>query len=309
MFRRALLPAALFCILTRPVMAADRLTVILDWFLNANHEALFAGQFCGAYSRHGLQVEFVPPADTASPVRLVAAGQADLAVGYQADLPFLARQHLPVMRVGTLLDQPLNVVMTLPGSGIRTLADLKGRTIGTSVGAGEAALLDGMLASAGLKPDAVKRVQVNFQIEQALMTHSVDAVIGGMRNYELIDLRQKGLEPLAFQPEQHGVPPYDELILVAGTAHAHDPRITRFLAALREGTACLLADPDRVWRGFALAYPQIDTPLNQAAWRATLPALARDPAHLDVARYQAFQHFLVGLDPSLRDLAVADYAQ
>jgi len=309
MLYRTLLMAVLFCgSLARPVLAADRMTVILDWFLNANHEALFAGQFCGAYARQGLEVSFIPPADPASPARLVAAGQADLAVSYQTDLAFMAQQHLPVIRVATLMDQPLNALLTLPGSGIRSLGDLKGKRVGVSVGAGEAALLDGMLASVGLKPDAVTRVQVNFQIEQALMTHSVDAVMG-MRNYEQIDLQQRGLKPLAFYSEQHGVPSYDELILVASKAHAGDARIQRFLSALREGTACLLKDPDRVWQGFAAAHPELDTKLNQAAWKASLPAVDPDPAHLDAARYAAFQHFLFGVGTLPKEWPVSDFAQ
>ena len=311
---RVLILAALACIgLTRPVVAADKLpvdkmTVILDWFVNANHESLLAAQYCGAYARHGLDVSFIPPADPSSPARLVAAGQADLAVSYQVDLPFMAQQHLPVTRVGTLMAQPLNVLMTLPGSGIHTLADLNGKRVGLSVGAGEQSMLDGMLASAGLQPDAVKRVQVNFQIEQALMTHSVDAVMGGDRNYELIDLRQKGLAPLAFYPEQHGVPPYDELILVANTNHAHDPRIQRFLAALREGVACLRRDPDRLWRAFVTDHPDLDTPLNKAAWQATLPLLATDPAHRDLPRYEAFQRFLVARGALAHPVPVSTYA-
>ena len=310
MIARILLFAALLCAgLPCRAPAADRLTVVLDWFVNADHEALFAAQYCGAYARQGLALSFIPPADTSSPARLVAAGQADLAVGYQSDLPFLAQQHLPVMRVGTLMDQPLGVLITLPGSGIRSLADLAGRHVGISVGAGEEAVLDGMLASAGLKPDAVTRVQVNFQIEQALMTHSVDAVMGGMRNYELIDLQQKGLRPLAFTPEQAGVPRYDELILLASTAHAGDDRIRRFLAALREGTACLLHDPDAIWRTFAAAHPELDNALNRAAWRATLPALDRDPAHLDRARYEAFQSFLVAHGALSHPVPVSAYAR
>ncbi len=309
MMPRRILIAGLFCVgLGPPALAADKLSVILDWFVNANHESLFAAQYCGAYDRHGLDVSFIPPADPSSPARLVAAGQADLAVSYQVDLPFMAQQHLPVVRVGTLMRQPLNVLMTLPGSGIRGLADLKGKRVGLSVGAGEQSMLDGMLASAGLRPDAVTRVQVNFQIEQALMTHSVDAVMGGDRNYELIDLRQKGLAPLAFYPEQHGVPSYDELILVAGTAHAHDARIGRFLAALREGVACLRKDPDFVWRAFVREHPDLDTPLNKAAWQATLPALADDPAQLDVVRYEAFQRFLVARGALAHPVPVAAYA-
>ena len=305
-----ILCALLLCAsLARHAAAADRLTVILDWFVNANHEALFAAQACGDYAANGLDVSFIPPADTSSPPRLVAAGQADLAVTYQTELAFMAQQHLPVTRIATLMDQPLEVLITLPGYGIHGLADLKGKRVGVAVGPGEAAQLDGMLASVGLKPDAVTRVQVNFQVEQALMTHSVDAVMGGMRNYELIDLQQRGLKPLAFYPEQHGVPPYDELILVAGSAHAGDAKIARFVTALRQGTACLRHDPAAIWLAFIAAHPDLDTALNKAAWWQTLPATDPDPAHLDLARYQAFQRFLVATGALAHPAAVSSYAR
>ena len=272
--------------------AADPVSVILDWFVNADHEQILAAEYCGAFARHGLQVTLIPPADTSSPPRLVAAGQADLAISYQTELAFMAARGLPIVRVGTLMDQPLNVLLTLPASGIHTLADLKGRRVGVSVGPGDEAMLNGMLASAGLKPDDVVRTDINFQIEQALMTHRVDAVLG-MRNYEMVDLQQKGLQPLAFRPEQHGVPLYDELILVARRDHAGDAKIARFLDALKDGTACLLHDPDAVWRQTIKARPELDTRLNKAAWWASLPALSRDPARLDRDRYEIYQKFLV----------------
>ena len=125
------------------------------------------------------------------------------------------------------------------------------------------------------------------------MSGRVDAVIGGMRNYEQIDLQQRGYKATGFNPEQHGVPPYDELILLARRDNAHDPRVVRFLGALKQGTAALLADPDGMWRAFAKDHPEADTPLNRAAWFATLPALDKDPARLDAQRYAAFQDFMV----------------
>ena len=309
MSMRAALLVLLLCVWVRPASGAEKLTVILDWFVNANHESLFATQYCGDYAKAGLDVTFIAPADTTSPPRLVAAGRADLAVSYETELAFMAEQHLPVVRVATLLSAPLEAMMTLPGYGIHSLADLKGKRVGVAVGPGETAQLDAMLASVGLGPDAVTRVQVNFQVEQALMTHSVDAVMGGMRNYELIDLQQRGLHPLAFYPEQHGVPPYDELILLADAAHAGDAKIRRFVAALREGTACLKRDPGAIWRAFIAAHPDLDTALNKAAWWATLPALADDPAHLDVARYQAFDRFLLAHGAISRPIAVSSYAR
>jgi putative hydroxymethylpyrimidine transport system substrate-binding protein len=301
--------AVLACLLASgSANAADKITLILDWFVNADHAALFAAQYCGAYQEAGLEVRFVAPADPDSPPRLVGAGQADLAVAYQTQLNVLDDHGLGLVRVGTLIDNPLNTVMALGDSGIRSIADLKGKRIGATVGGVEDALLSAMLASAGLRLSDVTLVRVNFQMLAALMSRRLDAVIGAFRNYELIEARDMGQAPLAFLPEQHGVPAYDELILVAAQARARDPLIARFLAALRKGTACLLARPDAMWVAFAKEHPELDNALNREAWRATLPFIAKDPAYLNVERYRAFQAFLMKAGVITRALQTGDFA-
>lgn len=52
------------------------------------------------------------------------------------------------------------------------------------------------------------------------------------------------------------------------------------------------AHPEESWQAFARAHPELNTPLNHQAWRATLPLFAADPAKLDRARYQAYDQFL-----------------
>ena len=291
--KRSILALLLGLLVTGPARAADRLTVILDWFVNANHESLLSAQYIGAYARHGLDVRFIAPADPGSPPRLVAAHQADLCVGYEPQLALLDQAGLGLLRVGTLENTPLNALIALGDGPIHTLADLKGRRIGTSVGPLDEPILRAMLNGVGLTRSDVTVTEVNFQIEQALMSHSVDAVLGGQRNYEFIDLQQRGLHPALFLPEQHGVPPYDELILLARRDEADDPRIPRFLAALAEGTDAVIRHPDVMWQNFAREHPDDDTPLNHAAWFASLPHLARQPALLDSARYEAFERFMV----------------
>lgn len=292
-FCLALLLAVVATAPARAEAAPDRLTIILDWFVNANHEALLSAQYSGAYARQNLDVRFIVPSDPGSPPRLLAAHQADLCVSYQPELPLLDAAGLKLVRVGTLEDTPLNTLIVLGNGPIKTLADLKGRRIGASVGAIDEAVLHAMLGTVGLKPSDVTVTEVNFQLEQALMAHQVDAIIGGMRNYEMIDLQQRGMNPVGFYPEEHGVPLYDELILLARQDDAHDPRIGRFLTALQEGTNTLLNHPDEMWQAFVKDHPDLDTKLNHAAWFAGLPRLAKNPALLDTARYAAFERFMV----------------
>src|ERR1700692_1218425 len=60
--------------------AADKLSVVLDWFVNPDHAPLVIAKEGGYFARHGLDVDLIAPADPSAPPRLVAAGQADVAV-------------------------------------------------------------------------------------------------------------------------------------------------------------------------------------------------------------------------------------
>lgn len=277
----------------RRAAAADRMTVILDWLLNANHAALFAAEQCGAFSRAGLDVTLVSPSDPDSPCRLVAAGQADLAISYGTQINMITTAGLPVVRVATLIDRPLNTIMALDDGSIHRLADLKGKNVGISVAGVEEALLDIMLQSAGLVPADVTVVKVNYGMVPALLSGRLDAAIGAYRNAEVLQVREAGRTPQIFLPEEHGVPLYDELILVARADREHDPRLKRFLVALQDGTRALAKDPDAMWRAFAAAHSELATPFNQASWAATMPAIAADPVPLDASRYLSFQSFAV----------------
>jgi putative hydroxymethylpyrimidine transport system substrate-binding protein len=271
---------------TLPARAADDLTVLLDWFVNPDHAPLIVAAEGGIFERHGLSVTLVPPADPTQPPRLVAAGQAEVAITYQPTLTLDVDAGLPLVRIGTLVETPLNTPT------VKDLADLKGRRIGYSVSGFEDALLGRMLAGAGLTMDDVELVNVNFALSASLIGGQVDATIGGFRNFELTQMRLEGREGRAFFPEEHGVPPYDELILVANTALRDDPRLPRFLAAVEEATIFLTNHPDEAWTLFLKAHPNLDDPLNRQAWADTLPRFAKRPAAFDAGRYARFAAFL-----------------
>lgn len=271
--------------------ALEKITLVLDWYINPDHAPVMVAQQIGAFKEEGLDVTIIPPSDPALPPRLVAAKQADLAITYQPQLHFFADQGLPLMRVGTLINTPLNTVIALDKT-IKSPADLKGKSVGYSVSGIEQATLDTMLKHSNTPADAVKLINVNFQLTSALLTGKVDAVIGGYRNIEALEIQLQGKEPVVFNVEDYGVPAYDELILVANKDAAEEPKIKKFLAALKKGSDYLHAHPQESWKTFASLHPELNTKLNQQAWMKTLPLFAQDPAKLDKARYEHYEQFL-----------------
>ena len=292
----------------KPAEDSRKLTVMLDWFVNPDHAALVVAQEKGFFAAHNLQVELQTPADPNDPPKLVAAGKVDLAVSYQPQVHIHVNAGLPIKRVGTLVATPLNSLMVLKNGPVKTLADLKGRKIGYSVGGFEEALLKALLARANLKSEDVTLVNVNFALSPALLSGQVDAVIGAFRNFELNQLDLMKKPGRAFYPEEEGVPPYDELVLVAARDNLKDPRLARFMDALEQATLYLLNHPDEAWKAFIARHKDLDDELNRRAWRDTLPRLARRPSALDDVRYKRFAQFLVNQGVISVALPVSNYA-
>ncbi|MBK0125774.1 ABC transporter substrate-binding protein [Pantoea sp. S61] len=283
---------ALLLLATTSAHAEQKVRLLLDWFVNPNHAAIFAAQYSGAFKKEGLDVEMIAPADSASVPLLLAAGKADLAISYQPQLYTLVDKDVPVIRVGTLIGQPLNTLTTVSGD-IHSLKDLAGKTLGYAVPGSEDVAIRNMLKSQGVDVNSVKLISLNMDSTSALLTHKIDGAMTIFRNYELIDLQDKGAKPVVFKPEDYGVPAYDELIILANNkSAAQDKRIPAFLRGLDAGVVWLRAHPEEAWEAFIKQYPELNTKLNHQAWEATLPLFDGHSATFDKARYQAFGEYM-----------------
>ncbi len=275
-----------------PAWAEDKMTVLLDWFINPDHGPIIVAQENGYFADEGLEVEIVPPADPSAPPRLVAAGQADLAVSYQPQLHLQIHEGLPLKRVGTLVATPLNCLLVLEDGPIKSLADLKGKKVGFSVAGVEEAILTAMLNAHGVALDDIELINVNFSLSPSLMTGQVDAVIGAFRNFELNQMDIEGVAGRCFYIEEEGVPPYDELIYVANPDKMDTDMIVRFLAATEKATQFIVNNPEKSWEIFAATSSELQDELNARAWVDTLPRFALRPAGFDAGRYARFEEFL-----------------
>lgn len=270
-----------------------KLTLMLDWFVNPNHGPIIIAKENGYFEDANLDVDIQEPADPSVPSKLVAAGRADLSISYQPSLMIDIAAGLPLVRSGTLVATPLNTLMTLKSSGIDSLDKLKGKTIGVSVTGSEEGTIGTMLETAGLQFSDIQIVNVGWALSSSLASGKVDAIWGGMRNFETNQLELEGYEANEFFPEEYNVPTYDELVFVANS-ETYDPKaLQAFNHAIERATLYMVNHPQKAWQIFVQYAPDtLDTKLNKMAWKDTLTRFALRPQAADVAAYQAFADFM-----------------
>lgn len=270
----------------------DKLIIALDWFANPDHAPLLIAQQQGFFAAQGLDVELIGPSDPNDPPKWVATGKADIALTYEPEFIEQVDHGLPLIRIGTLIDKPLNCLVALKASGITSIGDLKGKRIGSTNGGLSSIMIKVMLAKQGLTDKDVKLINVRYNLTQALLSHKVDTVSGIMRNFEVPQLELNGYQVVAFFPEEHGIPNYSELIFIANTQNVQDKRFPRFLSAVKQAIAYYDAHPHETWRDFAKQYPESDNDVNHQAWLSTMPYFAEDPYYINHKEWERFAKFM-----------------
>jgi putative hydroxymethylpyrimidine transport system substrate-binding protein len=254
----------------------------LDFYPNPDHAGIYVAQEKGYFEEAGLDVSIGAPSDPAAPLKLAAAGKADLAISYEPEVVLAHEQGLPVTAIASLVNQPLTSMIWLQSSGIKGVPELAGKTVATAGIPYQEAFLKTILSGAQVDPSSVKSVNVGFGLLPALVGGSAQAILGGYSNVEGVDLQQRGKAPVITPVDQLGVPTYDELVLVANTkALEEEPEKFRlFLAALERGTEAAAADPAIATQAIVAANSDLEPKLTEAEVEATLPLLtARDGKH------------------------------
>jgi putative hydroxymethylpyrimidine transport system substrate-binding protein len=254
---------------------AEPLSLTLDFYPNPDHAGIYMAQKLGYFEEAGLDVSINTPADPAAPIKLLAAGQTDLAISYEPEVLLAREQGLDVKAVSALVNRPLTSMIWLKKSGIKGIGGLRDKTIATAGIPYQDAYLKTILARANLTPGDVKAVNVGFGLLPAIVGGSAQAMLGGFSNIEGVDLRLRGKDPVVTPVDKLGVPTYDELVLAAqGKRLEEDPRAIRlFIAALARGTAAAASNPKAATKALLEANPDLDPKLSKAEVAATLPLL------------------------------------
>jgi putative hydroxymethylpyrimidine transport system substrate-binding protein len=295
------------------------LSLALDFYPNPDHAGIYMAQKRGFFEEAGLDVSISSPSDPSAPLKLVASGDSDLAITYEPEVVLAHERELPVVAIAALVNRPLTSLIWLRSSGIRGVADLKGKTVAYAGIPYQEAFLRTILNRAGVNPETVKPVNVGFGLLPALVGGSAQAMLGGYSNVEGVDLQQRGKAPVITPVDQLGVPTYDELVLVANRSELEaDPEPFRlFIAALERGTEAAVAQPAAATEAITEANHDLEPKLTEAETKATLPLLAaregnRPFGYMNPAQWEEFaawmrdEELTTGL-PSASELLTNSY--
>lgn len=222
-------------------------SIVLDWYPNAIHSFLYVAQEKGYFAEEGLNLVVNFPANTNDGISLPAAGKADLGMYYLQDAILTAvEEDVPIVSVGAVAQESLNVVISLKESGIDGAEDLEGKKIGYAGTVLSEEQIKSMLEHVGLEADSCEFVDVGFDLLTATTTGQVDATIGNMVNHEVPQLEEEGIEINYFFPTDFGVPEVYELVFLAGQdAVDNNPeKLQKFLRAAKKGFEFTKENPE-----------------------------------------------------------------
>lgn len=276
----------------------EQVELMLDFFVNPDHAGIYTALENGHFDGAGLDVTPRVPSDPAAPIKLVASGQADLAVSYEPEVLLARDQGLPVVAVAAIVPEPLTSLISLPHAGITDPSDLRGKTVATAGIPYQDAFMARILRDARIPENEVDQVSVGLGLEQAVLSGKADAMLGGFKNVEGVSLTERGENPRVVPVDKLRIPTYDELVLVANSDQvADDPEAIRlFIAALERGTEDAVNDPDAATDAILEAGEGLDPKLTAAEIDATLPLLLPDAkgpfGQMDEDEWDEFAGFL-----------------
>ncbi|MBJ7329963.1 MAG: ABC transporter substrate-binding protein [Solirubrobacteraceae bacterium] len=276
-----------------------KLDLVLDYFPNADHAGIYAAIGEGDFTRAGLDVQPRTPSDPSAPLKLLAAGKADLVISYEPELLLARDKGLKLQAVGALVQVPLTSVMSLGKDAVKDSEDLEGKKVGTAGIPYQSAYLKTILETANVPTSSVKEINVGFNLTPAMLSGRVDATLGAFWNYEGVELERRGRKPTILRMEQLGVPTYNELIVVAReeTVREDGQMLRRFMQALSDGHMALKTDPATGIDPLLKANPDLDRGLQTASVKATLPVFFpkdenRPFGYLDTGEWERYASWM-----------------
>lgn len=226
----------------------------------------------GYYKAAGIDLQILPPPNTAATAQYLGTGRADLAFDTSMDIVFGRAQNAPMVSIGNYGNENNWGLISLKEKPL-DFGSIKGKTIGTYNDSWSKAQLQIMLKSKGLALSDVKLVIASSDTVPLLLQKKVDAITG-VTNAEGSELASEGVAGYKIElAKDHGVPNSPVWVLAANSDWLkNNPALAqKFMVATLKGWQAAVNDPAGAVAAFMRTYPKAQTEqYTTIQWKDTM---------------------------------------
>jgi NitT/TauT family transport system substrate-binding protein len=280
---RLLLSALCAALLVSPAAAADKMILMLNWYVYGEHAPFYLGKERGMLAAEGIDLDIQEGRGSGVTTQAVAAKTAHF--GY-VDVPTMMRAAVkgaPVIATGVLLQTSPMSVMGFVEKNIRKPEDIKGKTVATTPGDSMSQIWPLFLKKTGLKESDFKTVSGDATTKlNAVINGQADLLLGYVmdQSMRIKDATGRDIYPIKFA--DYGVNLVSSGIITTKDLVKDNPELVRrmmvastkaILAAVKDPKAAaesiLKANPkggriETLTQGFELTIPLYDDPTGKS---------------------------------------------
>jgi putative hydroxymethylpyrimidine transport system substrate-binding protein len=264
--------------------------VAMDGWDSAETVSMLMAEKLGYFKKKKIYPVTLSPVTPKLTIPDVIEGQDAIGVAHGPEAVAARDKGAPIVIVGNVLQQSTAAFIWTKESGIKGIADLKGKTVAIPGLNFQSSFLNNVLTEGGLAESDVNVISVGNDLVPALLKGRADAIFGGSAEVEGVNLASHGQEPVVTPVTDLGVPDYDELVLVArrNVAEENPSLMKDFVKAVAHGAYVATDKPDIATKAL-VASGESDPEINPSAMeeqvKATVGKLS-DSGYVDPARFQ-----------------------
>lgn len=249
--RRWLVALAAVAMMAAPAQAQERMTLQLKWVTQAQFAGYYVAAARGFYRQANLEVRINPGGPDIAPPQVIAGNRADVIVEWMPAALASRERGVPLVNIAQPFKRSGMMLTCRAETGIRTPADLRGRTLGVWFSGNEYPFLAWM-ARLNLRtdgsPQGVRVLRQGFNVDP-LLQRQADCVSTMTYNeyWQVIDGGFRPEQLTVFRYEEQGVSTLEDGLYVLEN-RLSDPafvaRMGRFVRASMQGWDWARQNPD-----------------------------------------------------------------
>ncbi len=218
--------------------ALQKVTLMLNWYPEAEHGGFYAAKVHGIFKEYGLDVEIRPGGPNAPVAQELVTGRVQFAIGNADDVLLFRNQDVPVLALMAPIQNTPRCILVREDAGVQQLSELKGMVLQANVGRPFLSFMEsaGLLTDVQVVPYAGSVAKLVSDSKTAIQAYSFSEPF--MATEQGIAVRKLMLSDVGFNPYASC------LMSTDGYVDANSDLVSRMVIACRLGWAKYLESPD-----------------------------------------------------------------